>query len=130
MTRHSVLVVEDHPVNQRLLGFLLESAGFTVHAAADAQDALRLLETLQPDLILMDIQLPGVNGLDLARVIRSDVRMQHVPIIAVTAYAMKGDEEKARAAGCSGYIPKPIDVDSFIPRLMGFLGEGGQGGAE
>jgi CheY-like chemotaxis protein len=126
MTRHCVLVVEDHPVNQRLLGYLLEAAGFEVHAATDAQDALRQLQTLQPDLILMDIQLPGVNGLDLARVIGADPRMQHVPIIAVTAYAMKGDEERARAAGCSGYIPKPIDVDSFIPRLMGFLGKDGQ----
>jgi len=125
MTRRSVLVVEDHPVNQRLLGFLLESAGFTVHAAADAHDALRLLETVVPDLILMDIQLPGINGLDLARLIRADARLQQVPIIAVTAYAMKGDEEKARAAGCNGYIPKPIDVDSFIPKLMGFLGEKG-----
>lgn len=125
MTRRSVLVVEDHPVNQRLLGFLLESAGFTVHAAADAHDALRQLETVLPDLILMDIQLPGVNGLELARLIRADARLQQVPIVAVTAYAMKGDEEKARAAGCSGYIPKPIDVESFIPRLMGFLGEGG-----
>jgi two-component system, cell cycle response regulator DivK len=125
MTRHSVLVVEDHPVNQRLLGFLLESAGFTVHAASDAHAALRLLETLQPDLILMDIQLPGVNGLDLARLIRANPRMHQVPIVAVTAYAMKGDEQKALAAGCNGYIPKPIDVDSFIPKLMGFLGEAG-----
>jgi len=125
MTRRSVLVIEDHPVNQRLLGFLLESAGFAVHAAVDAHDALRLLETVLPDLILMDIQLPGVNGLELARLIRADARLQQVPIVAVTAYAMKGDEEKARAAGCSGYIPKPIDVESFIPRLMGFLGETG-----
>jgi two-component system, cell cycle response regulator DivK len=125
MTRRSVLVVEDHPVNQRLLGFLLESAGFTVHAAADAHDALRLLETVLPDLILMDIQLPGVNGLELARLIRADARLQQVPIVAVTAYAMKGDEEKARAAGCNGYIPKPIDVESFIPRLMDLLGEAG-----
>ena len=74
-------------------------------------------------MILVDIQLPGVNGLDLARVIRADARIQQVPIIAVTADAMKGDEEKAGAAGCSGYIAKPIDVDSFIPRLMGFMGK-------
>jgi CheY-like chemotaxis protein len=105
-----ILVVDDNPTNRKLLGFVLSSKGYDVRTAADAEEALALLETFVPRLILMDIQLPGMDGLELTRRLKAGPRTRDVVIIAVTAYAMKSDEERARAAGCDGYIAKPIDT--------------------
>jgi CheY-like chemotaxis protein len=105
-----ILIVDDNVSNTKLLVFLLTSKGYVVRTAANADEALAVLQDFQPRLILMDLQLPGVDGLTLTRQIKADPRTSGIPIVAATAYAMKGDEEKARAAGCDGYITKPIDT--------------------
>ncbi len=112
MTR--VLVVEDNPANMTLAVFLLESAGHSVLSATDAEAALALARTEQPDLILMDIQLPGMDGLEATSLLKADAATRHIPVIALTALAMKGDEERIRAAGCDGYIAKPIRYQEFL----------------
>jgi two-component system, cell cycle response regulator DivK len=113
-----ILIVDDNATNLKLARILLQGEGYAVHTAADAEDALRLLTTtLVPRLVLMDIQLPGMDGLELTRRLKSDVATRDIVIIALTAYAMKGDEEKARAAGCDGYVAKPIDVD-VLPSVI------------
>jgi CheY-like chemotaxis protein len=108
-----VLVVDDNAVNLKLVRVILHRDGHDVRTAASAEEALAQLETLRPPLILMDVQLPGMDGLALTRRIKADPRHAGTRIVALTAYAMKGDEAKARAAGCDGYITKPIDVDRF-----------------
>lgn len=108
-----VLVIEDNPMNMELASDLLRAYGYDVLQAATALEALGVLQEAEPDLILMDIQLPGLNGLDLSRRLKEDPRTKEIPIIAMTAYAMKGDEEKVFQAGCSGYIQKPIDTRKF-----------------
>ena len=110
MSGEPVLVVDDNPANLKLLSFLLSSKGYQVRTATDAEEALALLEAFVPRLILMDIQLPGMDGLELTRRLKAAPRTRDVVIIAVTASAMRGDEERARAAGCDGYIAKPIDT--------------------
>jgi CheY-like chemotaxis protein len=106
----AILIVDDNASNTKLLSFLLAAHGYEIRTAADAEEALLLLGTFRPRLILMDLQLPGMDGLALTRLLKADPATQHIPIIAATAYAMKGDEERARAAGCDGYITKPIDT--------------------
>ena len=113
MAGETILVVDDSAVNLKLARVVLSCEGYVVRTAADAEDALRLLATFTPSLILMDIQLPGMSGLDLTRRLKADPATKHIVILALTAYAMKGDEEKARAAGCDGYITKPIDVGAL-----------------
>ena len=105
-----ILIVDDNASNTKLLAFLLSSKGYRVRTAACAAEALAVLDDFQPRLILMDIQLPGMDGLMLTRQLKADPRTSGILIIAATAYAMKGDEERARAAGCDGYITKPIDT--------------------
>jgi two-component system, cell cycle response regulator DivK len=105
-----ILVVDDNPINLKLAEEILLSGGYTVVTAADAEQARQLLITLLPDLIMMDIALPGMDGLSLTRIIKSDARLKHVPVVALTAYAMRGDDLKAAEAGCDGYITKPIDT--------------------
>jgi two-component system cell cycle response regulator DivK len=117
MPGEEILVVDDNAMNLKLARVVLQAAGFAVRTAADAEDALRQLATFTPSLILMDIQLPGIDGLELTRRLKADGPTKEVAIFALTAYAMKGDEEKARAAGCDGYITKPIDIES-LPRLL------------
>lgn len=117
MAGETVLIVDDNAANLKLARVLLQGEGYRVHTAADAEEALRLLETFTPRVILMDIQLPGMDGLELTRRLKADVATRDIVILALTAYAMKGDEEKARAAGCDGYIAKPIDIDS-LPGLI------------
>ena len=109
-----ILIVEDNPDNMMLTVLLLESAGHTVLSAIDAEAGLTLARIELPNLILMDIQLPGLNGLDLTRNLRQDPRTKDIPIIAITAYAMMGDEDKAFLAGCNAYIPKPIETTKFF----------------
>lgn len=117
MAGETILIVDDNVANLKLARVLLQGEGYEVRTAADAEEALRLLSTYRPRVILMDIQLPGMDGLELTRRLKADVATKGIVILALTAYAMKGDEEKARAAGCDGYIAKPIDVDS-LPRVI------------
>src|SRR4051812_48301436 len=107
MAREPILVIDDNPTNLKLLRILLADADYEVRTTGDAEAALELLATYRPRLILMDLQLPRMDGLDLTRKLKSDTAFAAIPIIAVTAYAMKGDEAKAIAAGCDGYITKP-----------------------
>lgn len=113
----TILIVDDNAQNLKLARVVLTTAGFDVRTAVDAEAALHLLEDFLPRLILMDLQLPGMDGLELTRRLKADPRYDGVAIVALTAYAMKGDAEKALAAGCDGYVSKPIDVEG-LPRLV------------
>jgi len=117
MSGPRVLVVDDNMTNLKLIEYLLQSKGYDVHTATDAESALELVYSLKPGLVLMDLQLPGMDGLALTRKLKADPATQNVVILAVTAYAMKGDEERARVAGCDGYITKPIDTRT-LPMLV------------
>lgn len=117
MAGEAILIVDDNPQNLKLARVLLTVAGYEVRTATDAQEALQVLERFTPRLILMDIQLPGIDGLELTRRLKADPKWRHTTIVALTAYAMKGDDEKAIAAGCDGYITKPVDTDT-LPRLV------------
>ena len=112
-----VLVVEDNPQNMTLATFLLESAGHIVLRAADAEVGLTLAGAEQPDLILMDIQLPGMDGLQATALLKADAATRDIPVIALTALAMKGDEARIRAAGCDGYIAKPLSYKDFLETI-------------
>ncbi len=105
-----VLIVDDNPTNLKLVTFLVQAQGYEVATAVDAQSALAQIRANPPAVILMDLQLPGIDGLALTRQIKSDPAMKDIAIIAVTAYAMKGDQERALAAGCDDYVSKPIDT--------------------
>jgi CheY-like chemotaxis protein len=121
MANEPILIVDDNATNLKLARVVLEGADYDVHTAVDAGDALRVLETLRPRLILMDIQLPDLDGLELTRRLKADPRYRDIPIVALTAYAMKGDDAKALAAGCDGYITKPIDVDGLPLTVAKYL---------
>ena len=117
MTTKPLMVVEDNPINGKVIRLLLTNAGYDVRLISDAEEALRTLETWQPRLILMDIQLPGMDGLELTRLLKSNSKTCAIRIVALTAYAMKGDEAKALAAGCDGYISKPIDFQTCLEQV-------------
>ena len=119
MTR--VLIVEDNPANMKLATFLLESVGYTVSSATDAEAGLTLARDEHPDLILMDIQLPGMDGLQATALLKADDATQAIPVIALTALAMKGDEERFRSAGCDGYIAKPLAYKEFLATIAARL---------
>ncbi|HEY6037933.1 MAG TPA: response regulator [Kofleriaceae bacterium] len=108
-----LLIVDDNPTNLKLVSFLLKSHGHEVATASDAETALEAIAQHRPTVILMDLQLPGIDGLELTRRLKADPKTRSIPIIAVTAYAMKGDLEKALAAGCDDYVTKPIDTRSL-----------------
>jgi two-component system cell cycle response regulator DivK len=112
-----VLIVEDNPANMTLAVFLLQSVGHTVIRATDAEAGLTLARDDQPDLILMDIQLPGMDGLEATMVLKRADATRAIPVIALTALAMKGDEERIRAAGCDGYIAKPMGYREFLSAI-------------
>ena len=116
-----VLVVEDNPANMKLATFLLQSAGHTVLSATDAEAGLTLARGDQPNLILMDIQLPGMDGLEATMLLKRDSTTRAIPVIALTALAMKGDEERIRAAGCDGYIAKPMRYQEFLATIAAQL---------
>lgn len=120
---HSVLVVDDSFANLKLVCLLLEGEGYTIRTAMCAEDAIATLEEFVPDMILMDIQLPGKDGLTLTREIKQDPRYKDIVIVALTAYAMKGDDERARESGCAGYITKPIDTRSFGQTMAQYLAD-------
>jgi CheY-like chemotaxis protein len=117
-----VLVIDDNAHNLKLLRVLLSVDGYDVRTATDAEDALRVLGTFTPEVILMDLQLPGMDGLELTRQLKADPQTRRIRIIAVTAYAMKGDDEKARAAGCDDYVSKPVDADTLSTVVARHIG--------
>jgi CheY-like chemotaxis protein len=117
MAAEKILIVDDNPQNLKLARVLLAGTGYEVQTAPDAEEALRVLAAFTPALILMDLQLPGMDGLELTRRLKADPAWKDVVIVALTAYAMRGDREKALAAGCDGYISKPIDTDG-LPRTV------------
>jgi two-component system cell cycle response regulator DivK len=117
MTMGVVLIVEDNAANMKLASFLVEKAGHTVLTAVDAEAGLLLAREQHPDLILMDIQLPGMDGMEAIRVLKADDATRSIPVVALTALAMKGDEERIRAAGCDGYIAKPIRYQEFLTAI-------------
>ncbi len=116
-----VLVIEDNPANMTLAVFLLQSAGHTALSATDAEAGLMLAREEQPDLILMDIQLPGMDGLQATGLLKQADATKSIPVIALTALAMKGDEERIRAAGCDGYIAKPLSYKEFLATIKAQL---------
>ncbi|MFZ5509315.1 MAG: response regulator [Pseudomonadota bacterium] len=117
-----VLVIEDNAANARLAGFLLERAGHEVVHAADAAAGLALARQRRPDLVLMDIQLPGLDGLAVTCQLKEDPRLRGIKVIALTAFAMKGDEARMRAAGCDGYLAKPFRYQDFLAAVDAALG--------
>jgi two-component system, cell cycle response regulator DivK len=118
---NTVLVIEDNEQNLYLVRFLLEKNGFIVHEARDGRNGIILASTLRPDLILLDIQLPVLDGYAVAAELRKDPALRGTPIIAVTSYAMAGDREKALAAGATDYIEKPINPSTFVDQVRGNL---------
>lgn len=121
MANETVLVIEDNEMNMKLARSLLQIGKYSVLEAVDAEVGIQLAREHHPDLILMDIQLPGMDGLSATREIKNDPAMKDISIVALTSYAMQGDEEKARDAGCAGYISKPIDTRSFLETVGKFL---------
>lgn len=117
----TVLIVEDNELNMKLFHDLLEAHGYNILQARDGMEALKIARDKRPDLILMDIQLPEVSGLEVTKWIKEDDRLKAIPVIAVTAFAMKGDEEKIREGGCEAYIAKPISVQNFLETVQKFL---------
>jgi CheY-like chemotaxis protein len=118
-----ILVVDDNPINLKLVSDVLEFEGHDILKAVDAEEAQIVLTETLPDLILMDIALPGMDGLTLTRKLKADQRTRHVRIVALTAFAMKGDDQKALGAGCDGYITKPIDTRKFPAQVAAFLND-------
>ncbi|WP_334128703.1 response regulator [Sneathiella sp.] len=117
----TVLIVEDNDLNMKLFHDLLEAHGYNTIQTKDGMEALSLAREHSPDLILMDIQLPEVSGLEVTKWIKEDEALKSIPVIAVTAFAMKGDEEKIREGGCEAYIAKPISVENFLNMVKEFL---------
>jgi two-component system, cell cycle response regulator DivK len=118
----TVLVVEDNELNMKLFHDLLEAHGIGTIETRNGKEVLDIARKNKPDLILMDIQLPEVSGLDVTRWLKSDNDLKHIPVIAVTAFAMKGDEQKIREGGCEDYISKPISVTHFMDVIRKYLG--------
>ena len=117
----TILIVEDNELNMKLFHDLLEAHNFKTLQTRDGNDALALAKEHHPDLILMDIQLPGVSGLEITRQIKADDEIKSIPIVAVTAFAMKGDEDRIRESGCEAYIAKPIHIDELISTVQRFI---------
>ena len=124
MAAQKILVVEDNDMNMQLVEYLLEEGGYAIVKAASGEEALAIAHdraAAAPDLILMDIHLPGMDGLSVVRAMKADDRMANVPILALTAHAMRGDKDRFLEAGCDGYISKPIDVKTFLTSIEQYL---------
>lgn len=117
----SILIIEDSPANMKLAVLLVGSAGHTPLQASDARKGIDLARAEHPDLILMDMQLPDMDGMEATAILKSDERTRHIPVVALTASAMKGDRERMLAAGCDGYIEKPIDFASFVAEIKAVI---------
>lgn len=121
--RRKVLLVEDNPQNRYLITFLLEKSGYEVVIAEDGEAAVEAVPAHRPDVILMDVQLPKIDGYEATRRIKSDERFSAIPVLALTAHSMKGDRVKALEAGCDDYITKPVDIDVLLRRIEEVLGQ-------
>jgi two-component system cell cycle response regulator DivK len=119
----TILIVEDNELNMKLFNDLLEAHGYVTVQTRNGMEAIELARLHRPDLILMDIQLPEVSGLQVTQWIKSDEELKHIPVIAITAFAMKGDEEKIRQGGCEAYLSKPISVVKFLETVKSYLGD-------
>ena len=119
----TILIVEDNELNMKLFHDLLEAHNYDTLQTRDGNEALELAREHRPDLILMDIQLPGVSGLEVTRQIKADDELKSIPIIAVTAFAMKGDEDRIREGGCEAYIAKPIRIDELVATVKKFIND-------
>jgi len=120
----TVLIVEDNELNMKLFHDLLDAHGYSTLQTRNGIDAIALARKHKPDLIVMDIQLPEVSGLDVTKWLKEDDNLRHIPIVAVTAFAMKGDEERIREGGCEAYLSKPISVSLFLETIRQFIGAG------
>jgi two-component system, cell cycle response regulator DivK len=118
----TVLIVEDNELNMKLFNDLLEARGYRVVQTTSGHEVLNLARIHKPDLILMDIQLPEISGLDVTSWLKEDEELKAIPIIAITAFAMKGDEERIRKGGCEGYLSKPISIPRFLETIQQFAG--------
>jgi CheY-like chemotaxis protein len=122
MSPRKILVVEDNDMNMQLVEFLLEEGGYTIVKASSGEEALSITRSgAAPDLILMDIHLPGMDGLSVVRAMKEDAETSRIPILALTAHAMRGDKDRFLEAGCDGYISKPIDVKTFLASISQYL---------
>ena len=117
----TILIVEDNDLNMKLFNDLLQAHGYETVQTMDGRDVLKLAQEHRPDLIIMDIQLPEISGLEVTKMLKADDELKSIPVIAVTAFAMKGDEEKIREGGCEGYIAKPISVPNFLDTVAKFV---------
>jgi CheY-like chemotaxis protein len=117
----TILVIEDNKLNMKLVNGLVKFGKYRMLEAEDAESGIELIREQRPDLVLMDIQLPGMDGLSATKIIKEDPDLTDIPIVALTSYAMQGDEEKALAAGCTGYITKPIDTRKFLETLSQYF---------
>ncbi|MCK5003844.1 MAG: response regulator [Candidatus Aminicenantes bacterium] len=117
----NILIIEDNEQNLYLITFILESRGHTIIPAMDGESGIRIAGEIKPDIILLDIQLPGLDGYEVAKRLRNNPDLKNIPIVAVTSYAMVGDKEKALESGCTGYIEKPINPDTFPVEVEKFL---------
>jgi two-component system cell cycle response regulator DivK len=117
----TILIVEDNELNMKLFNDLLQAHGYRTLQTKDGREVVELTRKNRPDLILMDIQLPEISGLEITKMLKADDDLRHIPVVAVTAFAMKGDEQKIRSGGCDGYIAKPISVASFLQTVSKFL---------
>lgn len=118
----TVLIVEDNDLNMKLFNDLLEAHGYLTLKTTSGVEAVKLARSEKPDLILMDIQLPEVSGLEVTRWLKADEELKKIPVVAITAFAMKGDEERIREGGCEAYLSKPISVVKFVETVRNFLG--------
>jgi two-component system cell cycle response regulator DivK len=120
----TVLIVEDNELNMKLFNDLLQAHGIKTLLTSSGVEAIELARAHMPDLILMDIQLPEVSGIEVTKWLKDDDRLKSIPVIAITAFAMKGDEERIRQSGCEGYLSKPISVGKFVQTVQSYLGGG------
>src|SRR5579859_4812064 len=120
--RGHILIVDDNPIDLKLVGELLEVYGFKTDCVSDAEQAQCTLARMLPDLIVVDIALPGMDGLSLTRLVKADARLRHVPVVALTAFALRGDEQRAAAAGCDAYLTKPINMREFGDQIASIMG--------
>jgi CheY-like chemotaxis protein len=123
MEKKTILVVEDNPLNMKLVKGLLKIGKYHMLEANDAEFGIQLIRKRQPDLVLMDIQLPDMDGLAATKILKEDPSVKNIPIVALTSYAMQGDKEKALEAGCTGYIAKPIDTRKFLETVSQYLND-------
>jgi CheY-like chemotaxis protein len=119
----TILVIEDNKLNMKLVNGLVKIGKYRMLEAIDAESGIQLIREQRPDLVLMDIQLPGMDGLSATKIIKEDPELKDIPIVALTSYAMQGDKEKALAAGCTGYITKPIDTRKFLETVSQYLND-------